>query len=93
MKRDAVFPPRQILYDKIVERIHPGDVILLAHIYLDRTSVNAPRDNLRAWYSDVETLGEGLSAKGIYRVVVGPLPIFHFDKVAKSMQSKKPWSI
>ena len=81
MKRDALFPARQMLFDKIMERIHPGDVILLARIYFDRTSANAPRDDLRTWYSDVEKLGEGLGAKGIHVVVVGPMPIFHFDKV------------
>ena len=81
MNRDALFPLRQILYDKIMERIRPRDIVLVTRLYLDRTHSNAPRDDLRPWYSDVKKLGDELGAKGIHLVIVGPMPIFHFDKV------------
>jgi hypothetical protein len=81
MDRDALFLPRQILYDKMMERIRPGDVVLLSRLYLDRSSVNAPLAGLPAWYGDVAKLGDELGAKGIHLVVVGPTPIFHFDRV------------
>ncbi len=41
MNSGGRFPPRQILFKKIMERIRPGDVVLLARLYLDRTNGNA----------------------------------------------------
>jgi hypothetical protein len=81
MRRDALFPPRQILYDRIMERIRPGDIILLARIYLDRTGAHAPLDDLRVWYSDVEKLAEELAARKVHLVIVGPPPMFQPDSV------------
>ena len=81
MNRDAPFLPRRILYDEIMQRIRPGDVVLLARLYLDRTNANAPLPDLPVWYSDVEKLAADLSVRKVHVVIVGPLPIFHFESI------------
>lgn len=64
-----------------MEKIRPGDVVLLSRLYLDRASVNAPVDDLPVWYSEVKKLAGNLGEKQVNLVIVGPLPIFHFDRV------------
>jgi hypothetical protein len=64
-----------------MERLRPGDIILLSRLYLDRTPSHAPLPELQEWYRNVATLAHTLAPKQVQLIVVGPPPIFQFETV------------
>ncbi|MCB1686204.1 MAG: acyltransferase family protein [Pseudomonadales bacterium] len=77
---DNVFAPRQQVFSSIYPLIQPGDIVIVARLYLARTPPYTPED-LGPWLSQVSALADGLAQRGVSLVVTGPPPIFPFDDV------------
>ncbi len=71
--------PRQQIFDTIVQRLRPGDIILVARLMLDRKGENGPVPGLDEWTADVGELADDMAPRGVNVVVMGPSPMFTFD--------------
>ena len=77
--------PRQLIFNQILERLRPGDVIVTARLLLQRKTGNPPYDNIEAWGDALVELAEQMEERGVGVVVMGPLPMFRFDVVGNCL--------
>ena len=75
------YPDRASFFATTLTRMKPGDIVLLARLFLRRGDRLEPWPELAAWISEVETLAARLQPLGARVVIAGPPPIFHFDTI------------
>lgn len=76
----AKFQPREIIFDKIISRAKPGDIILVSRLFLDRTT-RLPLPDLPEWGGELDILAKEIGKKGLKLVLIGPPPIFRYEDV------------
>ncbi len=74
------FEPRKIIFNEIMNRAKRGDIILIARIFIDRTTLR-PLSDLSTWSQNVTQLARQLEEKGLKLVVFGPPPIFQYEHI------------
>lgn len=74
------FAPRQQVFDSISRRFKPGDIVLIARLYLTRTRPYTVKE-LRPWLYNVSRLADDLHTKGMSLIITGPPPIFHIKDI------------
>ncbi|WP_161993746.1 acyltransferase family protein [Muricoccus nepalensis] len=77
----TAMPERDALFEAVLPRMRPGDVLLLARLFLQRTDPPSPWPGLPEWTAEVEALAERLRPRGVRVVVMGPMPLFRFASV------------
>lgn len=75
-----VFAPRTEVFSRISPQFRPGDIVLVARMYLSRSDPPTVLE-LRPWVYNASRLAEDLAGKGVNLVVTGPPPIFHYDDI------------
>ncbi len=81
MTKDGWFEPRDALFQQITERLQPGDVVLIARLYVNRAPPHEPLADLPAWLDEVERLASSLAQRGVTLVVAGPPPMFEYEDI------------
>jgi peptidoglycan/LPS O-acetylase OafA/YrhL len=75
------YPPRQMLFNKVLDMLKPGDIVLVARFYLTRTNPTKPHDDIPQWINRVSSLAKELEKRGVTLIVTGPPPTFTFIDV------------
>lgn len=70
---------RQRIYETILERLRPGDIVLAARLMLSRTGEPVPVQGLDEWSASLGELADDMGRRGVNVVVMGPSPMFDFD--------------
>lgn len=71
------FRPREEIWNQIRKQVHPGDIILVSRLFIDRKS-HDPAADLGEWMQELVKLSEESEMLGAKLVVVGPPPAFEF---------------
>jgi peptidoglycan/LPS O-acetylase OafA/YrhL len=74
------FIPRMRVFERISEEFKPGDIVLLARLYISRPLPHAVIE-VRPWLYLVSRLADELAEKGVKVVITGPPPIFPFKDI------------
>jgi len=74
------FEPRKQVINEIYPMFRPGDIVLVARIYMTR-SLPHGIEELRPWLYNTGRLAADLADRGVNLVVTGPPPIFPFDDI------------
>lgn len=72
---------RQRIFETILERLRPGDIVLVARLMLSRTGDPVPVQGLDEWTASLGELADNMGRRGVNVVVMGPSPMFDFDIV------------
>jgi peptidoglycan/LPS O-acetylase OafA/YrhL len=72
---------RESINKKIETRMKPGDIMVLARLFLMRRNPLETKEGLDVWANRVLDLSNTLAKTGVSVIVIGPPPIFHFDDV------------
>ena len=75
-----VFAPRKEVFSRISPEFKPGDIVLVARIYLSRTASPTTLE-LRPWLYSASRLADDLAKKGVNLVITGPPPIFPYNDI------------
>ena len=75
------FPDRNAFFATTLTRIEPGDIVLLARLFIRRDGPLRAQPDIGPWISEVEALAARVRPLGAQVVVAGPPPIFHFDTI------------
>ncbi len=75
------YPDRNAFFATTLTRIEPGDIVLLARVFMSKDGTMAPLPDVVPWIAEVEALATRLRPLGAQIVVAGPPPIFHFDTI------------
>jgi hypothetical protein len=81
MTQATKFQPREIIFNKIMNKLLPGDIVLVSRLFVSREKEISPLRDLSDWTAELLKLSDLLSLAGAKLVVVGPPPIFHFDVI------------
>jgi peptidoglycan/LPS O-acetylase OafA/YrhL len=73
------FPPRQELFDKALERLKPGDIVLVSRFFLSRTTPESAHWDIPLWVARTANLASVLEDKQVTLIVTGPPPAFRFN--------------
>lgn len=79
MLEGNIFEPRKIIFDRILDRMHAGDIILISRLFLDRQT--GKPDNIEAWSLEVEKLSGLLARRNVHVLIAGPPPMFFFEHI------------
>jgi len=74
------FAPRVDVFDEISAEFKPGDIVLVSRIFLTRTRPYSVLE-LRPWLYNASRLAEDLAKRGMYLVITGPPPLYHYDDI------------
>ncbi|MDR3449050.1 MAG: acyltransferase family protein [Alphaproteobacteria bacterium] len=77
------FEPRNIIFNEIMNRAHPGDILLISRLFFEKDPPYLPVGGLNEWAAQVESLSDLVSPHGLNIVIVAPTPIFHFDSITQ----------
>ncbi len=77
----TVLAERERLFQATLQRIKPGDVLLLGRLFLTRDDPIAPWPGLDTWIKEVQVLANRMRPFGVQVVVVGPPPMFQFPAI------------
>jgi hypothetical protein len=80
----------QRIFDIVSARFRPGDIVLLARLFLEREGPQRPLPDVAAWSAKAAALALRLEARGIRLVIIGPMPMFRFDSVLSCVRSLVP---
>lgn len=75
------YPPRKLLYDRVLENLEPGDIVLISRLYLGRKLGGVPQRNIPEWLTHVSSLAKALAERDVSLVVTGPPPMFFFEDI------------
>lgn len=78
------------IFDIVSARFRPGDIVLLARLFLEREGTQRPLPDVAAWSAKAAALAHRLEARGVRLVVIGPMPMFRFDSVLSCVRSLVP---
>jgi hypothetical protein len=83
------FAPRKEVFSQISMEFKPGDVVLVARLFLSRARPYSVLE-LRPWLYNVSRLAQDLAKKGVSLIVTGPPPVFHYDDIREcSMEERE----
>jgi peptidoglycan/LPS O-acetylase OafA/YrhL len=74
------FAPRKEVFSRISQQFKPGDIVLLARLYISRTLPHTIIE-VRPWLYNVSLLAEELAKKQVSIVMTGPPPIFPYNDI------------
>jgi hypothetical protein len=74
------FAPRNEVFSRISPQFKPGDIVLVARIFLSRSDSPTPLE-LRPWLYNASRLADDLAKNGVHLVITGPPPIFPFEDI------------
>ncbi|MDB5544875.1 MAG: hypothetical protein JWO64_2024, partial [Hyphomicrobiales bacterium] len=80
----------QRIFDIVNARFRPGDIVLLARLFLERDGPQRALPDVAAWSVKAAALARQLEPRGVRLVVVGPMPMFRFDSVLSCVRSLVP---
>jgi peptidoglycan/LPS O-acetylase OafA/YrhL len=72
--------PRQAIFEQIMRRARPGDLIVVSRIFIEK-SRHVPYTDIAEWAAKAGLLAEELQRKDLKLVVLGPPPIFRYEDV------------
>ena len=72
--------PRQRIFNQILSRARPGDILLVSRLFLERSS-QRPRPDVKEWAAKLAPLAWRLQNHGLKLVVFGPPPMFAYEDV------------
>ncbi|MBD2210674.1 acyltransferase [Nostoc linckia FACHB-104] len=72
---------RYIIYEQIKQRLHPGDIVVLSRLFVDREKYPRMNWDVPEWSKEVLPLSDYLFSKGINLVIIGPPPIFQIESI------------
>ena len=75
------YPDRNAFFATTLPRMKPGDIVLLARVFVSRDGKMERLPDVVPWIGEVEALATRLRPLGAHVVVAGPPPIFHFDTI------------
>jgi hypothetical protein len=78
-------PDRDAFFATTLTRIKPGDIVLLARRFIGRDGAFLADPDIGPWIAKVEALAARLRPLGVWVVVAGPPPSFHFDSIFQCM--------
>ncbi len=73
------FAPRAQIYEDIQENWKPGDIVVAARLYFQRTDPVKIWDDYPVWLEKTDRLAQALRDEGIGLLLVGPAPMFNFE--------------
>jgi len=82
------FAPRKMVWSEIYPMFKPGDIVLLARLYISRPLPHTVGE-LRPWLYNVSRLAEDLASKEVSLVITGPPPIFPYDDIRECNLDEK----
>jgi peptidoglycan/LPS O-acetylase OafA/YrhL len=82
------FAPRNEVFSRISPQFKPGDIVLVARIYLSRSDSPTPLE-LRPWLYNTSRLADDLAQNGVHLVITGPPPIFPFDDIRECILDER----
>ncbi len=74
------FAPRNKVFASISSQFKPGDILLVARLYITRSQPYTVKE-LRPWLYNVSRLADDLDKQGMSLVITGPPPIFHIKDI------------
>jgi hypothetical protein len=74
-------PERMIIFNQVLNKLKPGDIVLISRLFLTRNSPPSIQQNVSHWMPHVSELAKRLREKGAMLVVTGPPPMFKFEDV------------
>ena len=75
------YPPRELIFNKVLENLKPGDLVLISRLYLERNGTAAPNSDIPIWIERVSRLAKELKEKQVWLAVASPPPMFTFEDV------------
>lgn len=75
------YPPRQILYDKMLGELQPGDIVLISRLYMQRKNTSRPQPDISRWIEQVSTLAKELAEREVTLILPGPPPVFNYEDI------------
>ncbi len=78
---EGEYPPRQLLFSKVLDNLKPGDIVLISRLYLMRKNPTTPLSDIPSWINRVSSLAKELETRGVTLIITGPPPIFKFTDV------------
>ncbi len=82
------FAPRKMVWSEISPMFKPGDIVLVARLYISRPLPHTIGE-LRPWLYNVSRLAEDLAKKEVSLIITGPPPIFPFDDIRECSLDEK----
>lgn len=89
---EAPFEPRRRIYDRIIEEMRPGDIVLLGRLFLNRTG-DGMFEDVPEWSIELVKLARQLAVRKVNVVVVGPPPMFHFNTLLSCWRARSEGSV
>jgi peptidoglycan/LPS O-acetylase OafA/YrhL len=74
------FAPRNAVFAEISQQFKPGDIVLIARLFISRTEPFAVQE-IRPWIYNAGRLADDLAAQGVTLVITGPPPIFPYSDI------------
>lgn len=78
---EGEYPPRQLLFNKVLDNLKPGDIIVISRLYLTRTIPTIALSDIPRWLERVDSLAKELGKREVTLVLTGPPPTFNFTDV------------
>ncbi|RYE43239.1 MAG: hypothetical protein EOP24_29280 [Hyphomicrobiales bacterium] len=75
-----IHAPRQAIFEQIMQRARPGDLIAVSRIFIEK-SRHIPYTDIPQWAAKAGLLAGELQRKSLKLVVFGPPPIFRYEDV------------
>jgi peptidoglycan/LPS O-acetylase OafA/YrhL len=75
------YPGRMIIFDQVLQKLKPGDIVLISRLYLTRNSPPSVEQGIFRWMPRVAELAKQLRERGATLVVTGPPPMFDFEDI------------
>jgi peptidoglycan/LPS O-acetylase OafA/YrhL len=72
--------PRQQIFNQVMSRARPGDIVLVSRLFLERSN-QRPRADVEGWSAKLAPLAWRLRNHGLKLVVFGPPPMFAYEDV------------
>jgi peptidoglycan/LPS O-acetylase OafA/YrhL len=77
---EAHHASREAIFDEIMARALPGDIILVSRLFIDKFKFK-PFPEIAQWAEKANLLADQLNKRNLKLVVFGPPPIFHYQDV------------
>jgi hypothetical protein len=80
----------QRIFEIVSARFRPGDIVLLARLFLEREGPQRALPDVAAWSEKAAALAREWEPRGVRLVIVGPMPMFRFESVLSCVRSLVP---
>ncbi len=82
------FAPRKEVFSRISKKFKPGDIVVVARLYISRTLPHAVFE-IRPWLYNASRLADELARQGVSLVITGPPPIFPFSDIRECSMGER----